>query len=325
MLEVLMSIALLAIIVGIGAPIYQSLQARNSLDLSADTITQSLRRAQTLARFGSGDDSWGLFIQSGTITLFKGNTYAGRVAGFDEVFELPMQITPSGLSEVVFEKFIAEPDVSGSITLTSSSGEERVIVINEKGMVDRVSEIVAVPSLYTNQTITTDWGAGYCANVDVTTDSTESLDWNISLVLDGFPLNGAPYDVWNAIWSFENQTLSASGVTTNNTITSSSPAQFGYCANRPAPPAAPALAEVLITSDWGAGYCANVNITTTSETPIVWNVDIALDSPPLNGVPYNVWNATWSFDNQIFTVSGAGWNDTVTSSSPAQFGYCANR
>ncbi len=135
LLEVLLSIAAIAIIAGISIPIYQSFQVRNDLDIATVEVAQSARRAQTLSQAVDGDTSWGIKIQSGSMAVFKGTSYAARDSAFDELFEVPTSIMPSGVSEVVFAKFTGLPQTTGTITLTSNTNETRTITINAKGMV----------------------------------------------------------------------------------------------------------------------------------------------------------------------------------------------
>ena len=135
LLEVLLSVAAIAVIAGIGITVYQSFQNRNDLDIAAVTFAQTLRRAETLAQSVDGDTSWGAIAQSGSITLFKGTSYAGRDSSFDEVFEVPTSITLSGTQEYVFTKFTGLPQTTDSLTLTSANNETRTITINAKGMV----------------------------------------------------------------------------------------------------------------------------------------------------------------------------------------------
>jgi len=135
LLEVLLSVATITVIAGIGIPVYQSLQVRNDLDIAAITTTQSLRRAQTLSTAVEGDTSWGVRVQSGSITLFRGANYTGRDTNFDELFDMPTSIAPSGLQEVVFTKFSGEPQATGTVVLISNTNETRNITINAKGMV----------------------------------------------------------------------------------------------------------------------------------------------------------------------------------------------
>lgn len=135
LLEVLLSIATITIIAGMSVPVYQSFQVRNDLDIATVTTAQSLRRAEVLATAVDGDTSWGVKIQLGSVTVFKGVSYATRDATFDELFDVPGSLTPSGVSEVVFTKFTGIPQTTGTITFTSNANETRTITINAKGMV----------------------------------------------------------------------------------------------------------------------------------------------------------------------------------------------
>ena len=135
LIEMLLSVAALAIIAGIGVPVYQSLQVRNDLDIAATTLAQGYRRAQVLSQASDGDTTWGIYVQSGSITLYKGASYAARDSSLDETFDLPGSITPSGVAEVVFTKFTGLPQTSGTTTLTSNINETRNINVNAKGTI----------------------------------------------------------------------------------------------------------------------------------------------------------------------------------------------
>ena len=135
LIEMMLSIALIAIIAGLSAPVYQSFQTRNDLDIVAVTIAHSLRRAQLLAQASDGDSSWGVAVQASGISLFKGISYVARDASYDEIFDLPGSLTPSGVSEIVFAKFTGLPQTTGTVTITSNTNEIRSITINQKGMV----------------------------------------------------------------------------------------------------------------------------------------------------------------------------------------------
>ncbi len=135
LLEVLLSVTLIAIIAGISVPVYQSFQVKNDLEVTANTIAQTLRRAQTLSRAVDGDISWGVSTQNQKITLFKGAGYASRDSSFDEIFDFPKSITPSGTGEVVFSKFSGELVSTVTISLTSSNNETKNITINPKGII----------------------------------------------------------------------------------------------------------------------------------------------------------------------------------------------
>lgn len=135
LLEVLLSVAIIALIAGLGTPVYQSFQTRNDLDVATNTVAQSLRRAQVLARASDGDTTWGVDVRSGSVTVYKGASYASRDSAFDELFDVPTSITPSGIGGTVFSKFTGVPQTTGTITLTSNTNESRTITINEKGTI----------------------------------------------------------------------------------------------------------------------------------------------------------------------------------------------
>jgi prepilin-type N-terminal cleavage/methylation domain-containing protein len=136
LLEILLSIAAIALIAGISVPIYQAFQVRNDLDIAATTIASSLRRAQVLAQASDGDVNSGVYVQAGSITLFRGVNYVARNATLDEIFEMPTSIVPSGTAEVVFNKFTGLPVSVGTITLTSTVNKIENITINAKGNID---------------------------------------------------------------------------------------------------------------------------------------------------------------------------------------------
>lgn len=136
LIEVLLSIAMMAIIAGISIPIYQSVQVRNDLDIAATTLAQSIRRSQVLSQGMDGDTNWGVKVQIGSIIIFRGVSYAARDVSFDEVFSVPTSIVPSGLSEIISEKLTGMPQSMGTITFTSSLNETRTLTLNAKGNIN---------------------------------------------------------------------------------------------------------------------------------------------------------------------------------------------
>lgn len=136
LLEVLLSVTILTMLTGISLPILASLNNRNDLDTTTQTIAMQLRRAQSYARGMKQDSSWGVRVQSGSSTLFKGASYAARDAGYDEQTALPSTIVPSGLGETVFSKLSGTPSATGIVTLTlQTNNEVRTVALNAKGMV----------------------------------------------------------------------------------------------------------------------------------------------------------------------------------------------
>ncbi len=132
-IEVMLSVAIITALATLAIPVYRTLQIKNDLDIAAQVSVQSVRRAQLQAQSSDGDTSWGLKVASGAITVFKGTSYAARDTTYDETYDLPTSITPSGVTEIVFAKFTGLPNTSGNLVLTPSSGVATTVVINAKG------------------------------------------------------------------------------------------------------------------------------------------------------------------------------------------------
>lgn len=135
LLELLLSLATISLLAGLSLPIYRTLITKNDLDIAATTIAQSLRRAQILSQAVDGDTSWGLKLQSGSITLFKGVSFATRDSSFDETFDVPSSISVGGTTEIVFAKLTGFPQTTGTVNL-GAEADSRSVTINEKGMVN---------------------------------------------------------------------------------------------------------------------------------------------------------------------------------------------
>jgi prepilin-type N-terminal cleavage/methylation domain-containing protein len=136
LIEIIMVVAIMGILAGLAVPIYQYFQVRNDLDVAVNTVVASLRRAQALSQAVDGDISWGVKIQSGSIVLFKGTSYAGRDSNFDEAMAMTSAISPGGLQEIVFNKLSGEPQTIGTTTLTLlQTNEKQDIFINQKGTI----------------------------------------------------------------------------------------------------------------------------------------------------------------------------------------------
>lgn len=135
LIEMLMSVGILATLAALSLPVYQSFYNRNELDLTAQNLASALRRAQTYARGSLGDSQWGVSIQSGAITLYKGASFAGRDTAYDEVSTIATSTNVSGLSDILFAKLSGAPAATGSVTFTNTNNETRTVTINAEGMV----------------------------------------------------------------------------------------------------------------------------------------------------------------------------------------------
>lgn len=137
LLEVLLSVAIIIMLAGLSLPVFASFNNRNDLDIATQTLVDSLRRAQLYARGVKADDQWGVNVQLGTITVFKGADFNTRDANYDESTSIPTTLTPGGIASVVFAKNTATPSQTGSFSLSSSLvNQTKTVTLNAKGMVE---------------------------------------------------------------------------------------------------------------------------------------------------------------------------------------------
>ena len=133
--EILIVVAIIAILISFTLPLGLDFYRSQQLETQSQGVIQALRRAQLKAMSVEDDSRFGVYLTNDNYTLFKGSSYLTRDANFDEVFDLPMIINVSGLTEVVFFKLEGKPNVTGNIILSSDS-DSRTININEMGRIN---------------------------------------------------------------------------------------------------------------------------------------------------------------------------------------------
>ena len=134
LLEMLISLAIIASLSALSFPFISSFQKRNDLEVATNTAVQTIRRAQSLSMASEGDSTWGLSVISGDIVLYKGANYAARDTTYDEKYSISTGIAATGVTDVSFAKLTGVPSATGTLTLTG--GDTKVITINGKGVVN---------------------------------------------------------------------------------------------------------------------------------------------------------------------------------------------
>jgi prepilin-type N-terminal cleavage/methylation domain-containing protein len=135
LLELLIVISIFSIFASMTTSTYYNMRSHTSLELDTSSLVEALRFAQSSSQSGKGDSKWGVKIFPNQFVIFKGDTYAGRVLGFDDAYNLSGGVNVSGVSEVVFEKVTGGTTVVGTVTLTNASDSNNII-INEKGTIN---------------------------------------------------------------------------------------------------------------------------------------------------------------------------------------------
>ncbi len=104
LLEILLVIGIISILLVFIAPLSLDFYKSQQLETQAQSVIQTLRRAQSKAMAVELDSSFGVYITDQNYTLFKGNSYITRDVQYDEIFDFPEIINVGGLNEIVFLK-----------------------------------------------------------------------------------------------------------------------------------------------------------------------------------------------------------------------------
>lgn len=134
-IELLVVIAIFVVFAGLGEQAFFSFQSKSNLEIATNNVVEALRHAKSNAQQVQGDTKWGIKINANEIIVFSGDSYALRNMALDQSISLTSGISPSGLSEVVFEKVSGKTLGMGTITLT---GKDQIkdIIINSYGIIN---------------------------------------------------------------------------------------------------------------------------------------------------------------------------------------------
>jgi len=142
-----------------------------------------------------------------------------------------------------------------------------------------------------------------------------------------FQVQGQVKNLWNASYTQSGSNVQAQGLGWNQVIPGNSSLEIGFCADRPTQSGPVSggttngtTAKMSINSDWGTGYCADVNVTNSGSSSQIWQVTL-----PVTGTVYNFWNANVSQQANSITASGLSWNQSIPAKGTQQFGFCASR
>lgn len=136
LLEMLLVIALIALVAGSTITIFITTKNKTDLAIVQDTTVQYIRMAQSFSKAGKEDSEWGVNIDSDRIILFKGIDFDNRDIAFDEFYNYPTRVNVIGITDLYFNKITGTPSVSGTTTLTGRSDSSTTIFVNQLGLVN---------------------------------------------------------------------------------------------------------------------------------------------------------------------------------------------
>ena len=201
-------------------------------------------------------------------------------------------------------------------------------------------------------TIRDDWGDGYCADVTVTNNGCEKVNWKVTVAVEGTVDN-----LWNGRYVQGRNSIEVQGDGWNSELAPGADTTFGFCVKRDQPSvtyqcsdgidndgdglvdlqdpgctnaedndeingsSAEVKAETKIVDDWGTGYCADVTIKNNGTEDIDWKVTLKVE-----GDLKSLWGALYERNGNQLTLEGKEWNNIVAAGSTlSSIGFCVDR
>ena len=135
LIEVLLTMALVAIVAWLSSPFYGRFIFSQEVSVTHDELQGSFTKAQLYSMTGKNNSEWGVAVNDGQIILFQGNSFASRDQNFDEKFVIHSSVTISGMDEVVFARTTGGPDNQPMIAITGNGVTEN-ITMNKEGVLE---------------------------------------------------------------------------------------------------------------------------------------------------------------------------------------------
>ncbi len=135
MIDVMLAIAIVTILGAAITPMVNGYLTRGNLSSTTRDIIAAARYAQAQSQAGVDNTTWGIYVNSGNITVYRGASYAARTATYDQNVSYPSGTVVTGTAEYVFARRTGRT-TGGTLTLTSPSLLTQVITVNSVGMVD---------------------------------------------------------------------------------------------------------------------------------------------------------------------------------------------
>lgn len=128
LLEVLLVVALIAILAAAVSPLMSSFLLQRNLELTMDKIVGTIRKAQSYSMDGRNGVLWGACLNGQNVRLYTGTCAAPT---FSEDFVIPTTVTIAGFTDSLFSAR-GELATPLNITLTTSV-ESESMTVNEVG------------------------------------------------------------------------------------------------------------------------------------------------------------------------------------------------
>lgn len=136
LVEMIMVIALLAVLAAFSTPFYVSFVRRNDLSIAARAVGLAINNAEIHSQGILLDQAWSVRVQQGSVTVYLGTNYVTRDQAWDITTKIRSNISFTGTTDFTFSRGTGLPTQASSITLRNINNETRTVSVNAKGVVD---------------------------------------------------------------------------------------------------------------------------------------------------------------------------------------------
>jgi prepilin-type N-terminal cleavage/methylation domain-containing protein len=128
LVEMIISLGVSVILFGAAIIISLNFIKNRQLSVVVETTVSYLRAAEQRALASEGNMSHGVRLSGGSLTMFRGASYAARQTAYDTVLPYSPYITVSGVSDVVFAKQTGAPSATGNLTISNGIRSATIII-----------------------------------------------------------------------------------------------------------------------------------------------------------------------------------------------------
>jgi len=135
--EMIMVLVIFLILVGVSVPFYSYFQTFSATESARQEVLEIIRLTQTQAITGVNNTNHGVYFNNTQWITYQGDNYTNRETNYDQSFDLPNNISFSGLEEINFEINTGLPSSNVSLILINSNiNSSEHININSIGLLE---------------------------------------------------------------------------------------------------------------------------------------------------------------------------------------------
>lgn len=134
-IEIIMVVAILMALAGLGLIFGIDFYKTYSLDTERNVVSSLLQKARSRAQNNFNQSPHGVYFQSNNYyIIFQGASYALRNVDYDQLIPKNQAINISGISEIIFGQLSGDSQIAGNVILNNNKRTLIISINNEGGI-----------------------------------------------------------------------------------------------------------------------------------------------------------------------------------------------